>query len=729
MVFIGFHRNLLRKYTMLVITFLCAVGSSNIVFATEFSPSFHDADIEEFINVVGKNLHKTIIISPNVRGQVNVRSYDTLDEKQYYQFFLNVLEVYGFAVIEMDNNVLKVIKSKDAKISGPAVIDGDSSLGSDEMVTRIVSLKNVSGRELAPLLRKLNDNSGGGNVVYYDPSNVIMLTGRAAVINKLVEIIERVDQAGNQDVDIVNLNYSNATDMIALVNSVQNSSGSGDKNKNSDILQANLVADERTNSLIISGDEQSRERVIKLIKSLDTEVKKQYQNNNQIRVFYLEYATASDVVTVLQGVSGSIQNGAQSANLSQGQQGQQNNQDQEGNQGRQGGPGSGGQNGNSQNNRSQNNQSSHIQQSSGSNNSNGSNTPELSIVADTGTNSIIISAQPQMMLSLTSLIHQLDIRRAQVLVEAIIVEVSQDDGIGLNSQFASNYGGTSFSDNGVSTSDLISAYISAEEDDDYDDAADALSDISGSILGFGDSDWAFIIQAVSTDSTANILSTPSITTLDNEEASFVVGDEVPVITGSSSSSSSSETFSTVEREEVGIKLKVTPQINKGDTVKLNIEQEVSSIQGSTSVDIIFATRSVKTTVLAKSGATIVLGGLIAEEVSESVSKVPWLGDLPYIGWLFRSTISSTEKSNLMVFMRATILRDDESMDELSRHKYELIRDIQQAQRKNGINLMPNSDAPILPEWGHSHEINPDDFIAVQNMKSAEAQAKLNADNE
>ncbi|WP_435235669.1 type II secretion system secretin GspD [Psychromonas sp. PT13] len=714
---------------MLVITFLCAVGSSNIVFATEFSPSFHDADIEEFINVVGKNLHKTIIISPNVRGQVNVRSYDTLDEKQYYQFFLNVLEVYGFAVIEMDNNVLKVIKSKDAKISGPAVIDGDSSLGSDEMVTRIVSLKNVSGRELAPLLRKLNDNSGGGNVVYYDPSNVIMLTGRAAVINKLVEIIERVDQAGNQDVDIVNLNYSNATDMIALVNSVQNSSGSGDKNKNSDILQANLVADERTNSLIISGDEQSRERVIKLIKSLDTEVKKQYQNNNQIRVFYLEYATASDVVTVLQGVSGSIQNGAQSVNLSQGQQGQQNNQDQVGNQGRQGGPGSGGQNSNSQSNRSQNNQSSHVQQSSNSNNSNGSNTPELSIVADTGTNSIIISAQPQMMLSLTSLIHQLDIRRAQVLVEAIIVEVSQDDGIGLNSQFASNYGGTSFSDNGVSTSDLISAYISAEEDDDYDDAADALSDISGSILGFGDSDWAFIIQAVSTDSTANILSTPSITTLDNEEASFVVGDEVPVITGSSSSSSSSETFSTVEREEVGIKLKVTPQINKGDTVKLNIEQEVSSIQGSTSVDIIFATRSVKTTVLAKSGATIVLGGLIAEEVSESVSKVPWLGDLPYIGWLFRSTISSTEKSNLMVFMRATILRDDESMDELSRHKYELIRDIQQAQRKNGINLMPNSDAPILPEWGHSHEINPDDFIAVQNMKSAEAQAKLNADNE
>jgi len=301
---VGLQHNLMKRLTMIFIAFLCAVGGCQSAFSTEFSPNFQDADIEEFINIVGKNLHKTIILSPNVRGTINVRSYDTLDDKQYYQFFLNVLEVYGFAVIEMDNNVLKVIKSKDAKMSGPAVVDGSSSLGSDEMVTRIVSLKNVSGRELAPLLRKLNDNSGGGNVVYYDPSNVIMLTGRAAVINKLVEIIERVDQAGNQDVDIVELKYSNATDMIALVNSVQNSTSSSDS-KASDILQANLVADERTNSLIISGDEQSRKRVIKLIKSLDTQVKKQNKNSNQIRVFYLEYATASDVASVLQGVSGS----------------------------------------------------------------------------------------------------------------------------------------------------------------------------------------------------------------------------------------------------------------------------------------------------------------------------------------------------------------------------------------------------------------------------------------
>lgn len=683
MIFLGIKHKITQLLSVSLLVFFCGLGNSKVAFATEFSASFQNADIEEFINIVGKNLQKTIIIDPGVRGKINVRSYNALNDDQYYHFFLNVLEVYGFAVIEMDNEILKVVKSKNAKTSGPRVVDGDSLLGGDEMVTRIVPLKNVSGRELAPLLRKLNDTSGGGNVVYYDPSNVIMLTGRAAVINKLVQIIERVDQAGNQEVDIVKLKFSNATDMLNLVESVQENSDN--KSKKSTLLQPRLVADERTNSIIVTGDEKSRERIVNLIKSLDSEVKSPHQDSNQLRVFYLEYGTATDIVDVLQGVSGSIQNSYQGSETAQIKPTSESTK--------------------GKTNTSRSNNSSSLKES------------ELSIVADAATNSIIISAQPEMMVALSGLIHQLDIRRAQVLVEAIIVEVSEGDGIGLNSQFASSYGGTSFSDNGASTGDMVSAYYSAEEDDDYDDLSDVLSSVSGSIFGVGDDDWAFILQAVSTSSTANILSTPSITTLDNEEASFVVGDEVPVITGTSSSSD--DTFSTVEREEVGIKLKVTPQINKGDTVKLNIEQEVSSVQGSTTVDIIFATRAVKTTVLAKSGATVVLGGLIAEEVSESVEKIPWLGDLPYIGWLFRSTISSTEKSNLMIFLRATILRDDESMDEISRHKYQLIRDIQQAQRNSGINLMPNSDAPILPEWGHSHEINPEDFSAVKNLKKIE----------
>lgn len=661
MIFLGIKHKRIRRFSLSLLVLLFYGLNSAAVDATEFSASFKNADINEFINIVGKNLQKTIILDPGVRGKVNVRSYNQLNEKQYYQFFLNVLEVYGFAVVVMDNDIIKVVKAKDAKVSGPAIADDDSPFGSDEMVTRIVSLKNVSGRELAPLLRKLNDKSGGGNVVYYDPSNVIMLTGRAAVINKLVRIIERVDQAGNQEVDIVKLEFANATEMLELVASVQKNSANSNSEAAS-ILQPGLVADERTNSVIISGDAQSRERVIKLVKSLDTKIQ---HNSNNIRVFYLQYATASEVVNVLKGISGTISGSKDTQGKS----------------------------------------------------SASSTASDLSIESHDGSNAIIISAQPQLMASLSSIIHQLDIRRAQVLVEAIIVEVSEDDGVSLNSQFASSLGGTSFNDNGVSTTDLIAGYYGVEEDDDFDDAASALSDISGGIFGVGDSDWAFILQAVSTSSTANILSTPSITTLDNQEASFVVGDEVPVITGSTTSSSS-DTFQTVEREEVGIKLKVTPQINKGDTIKMVIEQEVSSIQGATTVDIIFATRSLKTTVLAKSGETIILGGLIGEEVNETLEKVPWLGDIPLLGWLFRSTISSTEKSNLMVFLRATILRDDQSMGALSRRKYQLIREVQAGQRGSGINLMENAKAPILPEWGKSHEINPDDFTAVQNSKKA-----------
>ncbi len=661
MIFLGIKHKRIKRLSLSLLVLLFYGLNSAVVDATEFSASFKNADINEFINIVGKNLQKTIILDPDVRGKVNVRSYNQLNEKQYYQFFLNVLEVYGFAVVVMDNDIIKVVKAKDAKLSGAAIADHDSRFGSDEMVTRIVSLKNVSGRELAPLLRKLNDKSGGGNVVYYDPSNVIMLTGRAAVINKLVRIIERVDQAGNQEVDIVKLEFANATEMLDLVASVQKNATNSNSEAAS-ILQPGLVADERTNSVIISGDAQSRERVIKLVRSLDTKIQ---HNSNNIRVFYLQYATASEVVSVLKGISGTL-SGSKDA------------------QGK----------------------------SSAS-----STVSDLSIEAHDGTNAIIISAQPQLMASLSSIIHQLDIRRAQVLVEAIIVEVSEDDGVSLNSQFASSLGGTSFNDNGVSTTDLIAGYYGVEEDDDFDDAASALSDISGGIFGVGDSDWAFILQAVSTSSTANILSTPSITTLDNQEASFVVGDEVPVITGSTTSSSS-DTFQTVEREEVGIKLKVTPQINKGGTIKMVIEQEVSSIQGATTVDIIFATRSLKTTVLAKSGETIILGGLIGEEVNETLEKVPWLGDIPLLGWLFRSTISSTEKSNLMVFLRATILRDDQSMGALSRRKYRLIREVQAGQRASGINLMENANAPILPEWGKSHEINPDDFTAVQNSQKA-----------
>jgi general secretion pathway protein D len=624
-----------------------------LVQAAEYSASFKNADLNEFINIVGKNLQKTIVLDPAVRGKINVRSYDLLNEKQYYQFFLNVLEVYGFAVVEMESGILKVIKSKDAKVAAIPVIDDGNQYKGDEMVTRVVPVINVSVRELAPLLRQLNDSAGGGNVVHYDPSNVIMITGRAAVVNRLVKIIQRVDRAGDQEVDIVKLRFASALDMVNMINSIQQTSTSS-KNSSTSVLKPRLVADERTNSVIISGEPNTRARVIKLVKSLDNELK----NNGNTRVFYLKYANAKEVVQVLSGVSQGLEE-------------------------------------------------------SGKSSGSASKQSSVNIQAHDATNSIIISAQPALMSSLSSIIHQLDIRRAQVLVEAIIVEVSEGDGVNLSVQWASTSGlGTQFNDNGASIGDLAAGVYAIDNDsDDYEDLATTISSISGGVAGYVGSDWAMILQALSSTSTSNILATPSLTTLDNQEASFIVGDEVPVLTGSTSSSTNDNPFQTIERKEVGIKLKVTPQINEGDSVQMVIEQEVSSIQGQTSVDVVFATRSVKTTVLAKSGETIVIGGLIDEEVNESVDKVPILGDIPYIGWLFRSTKSSTEKRNLMIFLRATIIRDDQTMMELSKRKYSLMRQVQIGEDEKGIALMPDSNVPLLPEWGQSVEINPDTFMS------------------
>lgn len=651
----------LLKFGMLV-AILSTSHTSSLV-AAEYSASFKNADINEFINIVGKNLNKTIVLDPSVRGSINVRSYDLLNEAQYYQFFLNVLEVYGFAIVEMESGIIKVIKSKDAKVSAIPVVDDGSQFKGDEMVTRVVPVTNVSVRELAPLLRQLNDNAGGGNVVHYDPSNVIMITGRAAVVNRLVKIIQRVDKAGDQEVDIIKLKYASALEMVKIVDALQKPA-TGSKNTTPSILKPRLVADERTNSLIISGEKQTRARIVALVNTLDNELK----NNGNTNVFYLKYAKAAEVVDVLKGMSKSLEK----------------------------------------------------RDSSGKSSLTSS---DLSIESHEGTNSIVVSAQPALMASLRSIIRQLDIRRAQVLVEAIIVELSEGDGINLSVQWATPAGGTQFHGNGVTTGEVIGAAHQVRNDeDDLSAVASAMSKVSGAIVGYANDDWGVMLQALSTDSTSNILSTPSVTTLDNQEASFIVGDEVPVLTGSTSSSSNDNPFQTIERREVGVKLKVTPQINNGDSVQLVIEQEVSNIKGATEIDVIFATRSVKTTVLAKSGETIIIGGLIDESTSESVSKVPLLGDIPFIGHLFKSTQSSTEKKNLMIFLRATILKDDEDLKDLSMRKYGLMREIQLGQSEAGVDLMPNTKVPILPEWGESHEIDPTRFMSDKENEKAQKKA-------
>ncbi|AUV87523.1 type II secretion system secretin GspD [Vibrio campbellii] len=650
-------------------TLLCAPGAM----ANEFSASFKGTDIQEFINIVGRNLEKTIIVDPSVRGKIDVRSYDVLNEKQYYSFFLNVLEVYGYAVVEMDNGVLKVIKAKDSKTSAIPVLGDDSAQG-DSVITRVVAVRNVSVRELSPLLRQLIDNAGAGNVVHYDPANIILITGRAAVVNRLAEIIKRVDQAGDKEIEVVELRNASASEMVRIVDALNKTTN---QKSTPEFLEPKIVADERTNSILISGDPKVRARLKRLIRQLDVEMATKGNN----RVVYLKYAKAEDLVDVLKGVSDNLQ-----AEKQAGQKGASSAQ-----------------------------------------------RGEVVIAAHEATNSLVLTAPPDIMMALQDVIAQLDIRRAQVLIEALIVEMSEGDGINLGVQWGNletgaviQYGNTGASIGGVmigleeakdserteSTYDPQNpnanpdGYVERKftEEGDYSTLAAALSGVNGAAMSIVMGDWTALISAVSSDSNSNILSSPSITVMDNGEASFIVGEEVPVITGSTAGSNNDNPFQTVDRKEVGIKLKVVPQINEGDSVQLNIEQEVSNVLGANgAVDVRFAKRQLNTSVMIQDGQMLVLGGLVDERALESESKVPLLGDIPVIGQLFKSTSTQTEKRNLMVFIKPTIIRDGMTADGITQRKYNFIRAEQLYKAQEGLKLMDDSKVPLMPEFGEERK--------------------------
>ncbi|HHP0491975.1 TPA: type II secretion system secretin GspD [Vibrio harveyi] len=647
-------------------TLLCAPGAM----ANEFSASFKGTDIQEFINIVGRNLEKTIIVDPSVRGKIDVRSYDVLNEKQYYSFFLNVLEVYGYAVVEMDNGVLKVIKAKDSKTSAIPVLGDDSAQG-DSVITRVVAVRNVSVRELSPLLRQLIDNAGAGNVVHYDPANIILITGRAAVVNRLAEIIKRVDQAGDKEIEVVELRNASASEMVRIVDALNKTTN---QKSTPEFLEPKIVADERTNSILISGDPKVRARLKRLIRQLDVEMATKGNN----RVVYLKYAKAEDLVDVLKGVSDNLQ-----AEKQAGQKG----------------------------------------------GSSSAKRGEVVIAAHEATNSLVLTAPPDIMMALQDVISQLDIRRAQVLIEALIVEMSEGDGINLGVQWGSletgaviQYGNTGAPIGQVmvgleeakdttekkpirdSDTGAIKYYEETTVKGNYSTLASALGGVNGAAMSIMMGDWTALITAVSSDSNSNILSSPSITVMDNGEASFIVGEEVPVITGSTAGSNNDNPFQTVDRKEVGIKLKVVPQINEGDSVQLNIEQEVSNVLGANgAVDVRFAKRQLNTSVMIQDGQMLVLGGLVDERALESESKVPLLGDIPVLGHLFKSTSTQTEKRNLMVFIKPTIIRDGMTADGITQRKYNFIRAEQLYKAQEGLKLMDDSNIPVMPEFGQERK--------------------------
>ena len=570
---------------------------SSSLLAANFSASFKNTDIREFIDTVGRNLNKTILVDPSVQGTVSVRTYNVLTEDEYYQFFLSVLDLYGLSVIPMDNGMVKVVRS---------------------------SMENVPVRELAPLLRQLNDATGIGNVVHFEPSNVLLLTGKASVVNRLVDLVQRVDKDGIQRREIIPLRFASAKELSEMLNNLNNEEQKG---QNAPQLATKVVADDETNSLVISGAEDARARTRSLIHQLDRE----QNNEGNTRVFYLKYASATKVVPVLTGIGEQLKDKPSAAKAKS-----------------------------------------------------ASASTDLNITADESTNSLVITAQPNVMNSLEKVIDKLDIRRPQVLVEAIIAEVQDGNGLDLGVQWTSKHGGVQFGSTGLPISQIKNGTMKG-------------ASFTGLATGFFNGDFGALVTALSTDGKNDILSTPSVVTLDNKEASFNVGQDVPVLSGSQTTSGDN-VFNSVERKTVGTKLKIVPQINDGDMIHLKIEQEVSSVDNSATEDSslgpTFNTRTINNEVMVHSGQTVVLGGLM-----ENVSKVPLLGDIPLVGQLFRYTSQDTSKRNLMVFIHTTVLRDDDNYSAASKEKYDQIR-VRQMQRveEKKLGIVEPTDNAVLPAF-------------------------------
>lgn len=618
-----------------------------------------DADITTFITDIGQMTGKTFIIDPRVKGQVTIISQHPMTLDEVYQVFISTLNVHGFSAVKADGVTkivpLATIKEDVTKFAS----DRDPGHG-DEYVTRVIQLDQVSAQEILPLVKPMMAKEA--HIVAYAPSNVLIVIDRANNVERIVKLINKIDTASNQQVEVIPLTFAAAADVMRMLTQIDKSAP-GQKEVPERVTK--YVADERTNSIILSGEGAARLRVKTVIAQLDTPL--QHDTGN-IKVIYLHNAKAIDIVKVLDGVKENIEVQAQSPQV------------------RQPPPPL---------------IASPLAAIGGANKK-----TLTSIQADEGTNSLLISADPDVMRSLEAVIKQLDIRRAQVLVEAIIVELSDKRGSELGIQWLGVGGGnvgilSSFPGAGLDPVTLLGA-----AGGNSSDVAGALADAKGLNIGLGTRNgrngFGAILHAIASNDDANILSTPSIITMDNEEASIIVGQEVPFITGSTTGSNNTNPFTTITREKVGIKLKITPQINEGDAVRLKIYQEVSSVTTATgATDLVTNQREIDTTVLVQDGATIVLGGLISEEHSEGVQKVPLLGDIPGLGHLFKTTKVSKERRNLMVFIHPTIIRDDKMLNEISGQKYSFIRQQQLDMQADGISLMMNESPALLPVWDKS----------------------------
>ena len=619
------------------------------------TPNYKDADLRQIIEAVSAITGKNFIIDPRVRAQVTLLSSQPMSPDAFYAAFLSILEVHGYIAVP-SGDLVKILPDANARqVPGIDIPAGEPG-SADEIVTQVITIRNIGAAQLVPILRPLIPQYG--HLAAHQSSNMLIISDRSANVNRLLRIIQRIDRGADAEIEVIPLQHASASDVVRVVSALNQAATGGDAGK-----PLGLVADDRTNSVLLSGDDLTRLRLRALISHLDTPL----EEGGNTQVIYLRYADAEDLSTRLRDQITAV--GATGVGGDAGQAGQ-----------------SGG----------------------------GANRAGDAVIwADPGTNALIITAPTEVMRSLKMVIDKLDIRRAQVLVEAIVAEVAYNRAAELGVTWALD---GSNDNNVVGLTKLGSGGIT--------DLAGAVSGDSsaigqilgalpqGLILGGGrlnsdsGTNWGVVLRALLSDSDTNVLSTPSIVTMDNEEAEIQVGQEVPFLTGQFTNTGAAQgvvnPFQTIERKDVGLTLTVTPQINEGDAVVMNVALETSNLSRGGSggaVDLITNQRKITQRVLIGDGEILVLGGLVSDDLIQSESKVPILGDLPLIGYLFRSQSATTEKRTLMVFLRPVILRDGAQASMETNAKYQLMQQAQEsAAGRGGQFLNRNIPRPTIPAF-------------------------------
>ncbi len=576
------------------------------------SINMRDAELTAVIQWVAEQTQKQIVIDPRVKGRVTVLANEPMTADQVFEVFLATLDVYGFAAVE-NNGILRIFPSAIANQSPSSLVENFDQIANGEQIVYVYQANNVSATRMQELLKPLIPSSG--YLTAFPATNSLLIADDSNNVKRLVTMLQHIDSSGDFNIEVINLEHAAADKVADVVTSLINNENQAD---------FSIASDQRSNSILMTGDPGSRHRVRQLIAQLDQPL----AASGITRVIYLNYLDAEEVLPILQGMSQTFQENEQN---------------------------------------------------------NSATESTISITSSESANAIIMTAPVVILDLMADVIKQIDVRRPQVLVEAIIVEVSENfaENIGVewNTNFANDDGIEAITNFGQRSADAEASEISLLG--------------TGLNLGFfRNGSLRALIRALANERDANILSTPSILTLDNQEAEILVGSNVPFITGQSTglSSSTSDPFTTIERQDIGLTLKITPQINQDDAITLDVLQEIETISESTNVanDIVTDKRSIKTKVLVENENILVLGGLISDEQQIVENKVPFLGDLPLIGTLFKSTAETIAKRNLMVFIHPVIIDSEDKSQGITERNYNTLKSLRE-QYSQGERNLPDAE--------------------------------------